>query len=165
MSETSGGGRDSHSGEDQRERSDAPVPDGDAYSRHRRGLDLLGRGSAGAAIQLMPRASEAEPGSHRVLKALGRAQFDADHYVAAADGFRQIVATSPSDDYAHFGLGLAQMRDGNPAVAAEHLALPTAMRPELPHCTGARRSPPATLRVRSVPSPGRLPSDRPGHGR
>jgi Flp pilus assembly protein TadD len=88
-----------------------------------------------------------------VLEALGRAQFDAGRYAAAADSFRQIVEASPSDDYAHFGLGLALARDGNPAAAAEHLALAAAMRPDLPHYTNALRGVRATLRARAAPEP------------
>jgi len=110
MSEAPDGGYDSRSDEDQRAESSPPAPDGDAYSWYRRGLDLLGRGSAAAAAQLLQRAAEAEPGSRSVLEALGRAQFDAGRYAAAADSFRQIVEASPSDDYAHFGLGLALAR-------------------------------------------------------
>ncbi len=159
MSEAPGGGHDSHSDEDQRVGSGTPVPDGDAYSWYRRGLDLLGRGSAAAAAQLLQRAAEAEPDSRSVLEALGRAQFDTGRYAAAADSFRRIVEASPSDDYAHFGLGLALARDGNPAAAAEHLALAAAMRPDLPHYTNALRGVRATLRARSgseppVPPPG-----------
>src|SRR5204863_177898 len=82
-----------------------------------------------------------------------RAQFDAGRYAAAADSFRQIVEASPSDDYAHFGLGLALARDGNPAAAAEHLALAAAMRPDLPHYTDALRGVRATLRARAAPEP------------
>jgi len=110
MSEAPDGGHDSRSDEDQRVESSPPAPDGDAYSWYRRGLDLLGRGSAAAAAQLLQRAAEAEPGSRSVLEALGRAQFDVGRYAAAADSFRQIVEASPSDDYAHFGLGLALAR-------------------------------------------------------
>jgi tetratricopeptide (TPR) repeat protein len=158
MSEAPGGGHDSHPGDDRRVESGSPAPDGDAYSWYRRGLDLLSRGSAAAAAQLLERAAEAEPGSRSVLEALGRAQFDAGRYTAAADSFRQIVEASPSDDYAHFGLGLALARDGNPAAAAEHLALAAAMRPELPHYTDALRGVRATLRAQSdleppAPSP------------
>jgi tetratricopeptide (TPR) repeat protein len=148
MSEAPGGGHDSRFDDDRRVGSGSPDPDGDAYSWYRRGLDLLGRGSAAAAAQLLQRAAEAEPGARSVLEALGRAQFDAGRYAAAADSFRQIVEASPSDDYAHFGLGLALARDGNPAAAAEHLALAAAMRPELPHYTDALRGVRATLRAR-----------------
>ena len=128
----------------------APAPDGaDTYALYQRGLDLLGRGSAAAASQLLERAAAAEPGSRSVLEALGRAQFDAGRYAAAAGSFRQIVDASPSEDYAQFGLGLALARSGDPRAAAEHLALAAAMRPDLRHYTDALRDVRATLRFRS----------------
>lgn len=121
----------------------------DTYALYRRGLDLLGRGSAAAAAQLLERAAAAEPESRSVLEALARAQFDAGRYTASAGRFRQIVEASPSDDYAQFGLGLALARAGDPRAAAEHLALAAAMRPDLRHYTDALRDVRATLRFRS----------------
>jgi predicted Zn-dependent protease len=165
MSEAPSGGRDSRPGgewlagggperpegdPDQRQAQPGAVPDGtDTYALYQRGLDLLGRGSAAAAAQLLARAAAAEPESRSVLEALGRAQFGAGRYDAAAGSFRQIVAASPSDDYAQFGLGLALARAGNPGAAAEHLALAAAMRPDLPHYTDALRDVRSALRSRS----------------
>ncbi len=127
-----------------------PAPDGsDTYALYQRGLDLLGRGSAAAAAQLLERAAAAEPQSRSVLEALARAQFDAGRYPASAGSFRRIVEASPSDDYAQFGLGLALARAGDPRAAAEHLALAAAMRPDLRHYTDALRDVRATLRFRS----------------
>jgi tetratricopeptide (TPR) repeat protein len=120
----------------------------DTYQLYQRGLDLLGRGSAAAAAQLLARAAEAEPHSRSVLEALARAQFDAGQYKAAAGNFRRIVDASPADDYAQFGLGLALARTGDHGAAAEHLALAAAMRPNLRHYTDALRSVRATLRAR-----------------
>ncbi len=127
---------------------DENAPDGDAQTWYRRGLDLLEKGSPAAAAQLLERAAAAEPDSRMVREALARAQFDAGWYVAAADSFRMIVEASPADDYAHFGLGLALARSGSPGAAAEYLALAAAMRPDLPHYTGALRGVRATLRAR-----------------
>ena len=45
--------------------------------------------------------------------------------------FTALIAVSPTDDYAHFGLGLAASRAGELRLAAEHLALAVAMRPDL----------------------------------
>ena len=154
MSEAPHGDHDSRPGEDQRASSSQQAPGGDTYAWYRRGLDLLGRGSPAAAAQLLERAAEAEPGARSVLEALARAQFDAGRYAQAADSFRQIVEASPSDDYAHFGLGLALARCGDPAAAAEHLALAAAMRPELRHYTEALRGVRATLRARTEPGQG-----------
>jgi len=130
----------------------SPAPDGDAQTWYRRGLDLLGNGSPAAAAQLLERAAGAEPQSRMVREALARAQFDAGWYAAAAASFRMIVEASPADDYAHFGLGLALARSGAPGEAAEYLALAAAMRPDLPHYTGALRGVRATLRARGRPS-------------
>lgn len=139
MSEGSADGRDSRRDEEQP----------DTYDLYRRGLDLLGRGSAAAAAQVLERAAEAEPGSRSVLEALARAQFDTRRYSDAAENFRRIVEASPSDDYAQFGLGLALARAGDPAAAAEHLALAAAMRPDLRHYADALRGVRATLRARA----------------
>jgi tetratricopeptide (TPR) repeat protein len=136
--------------------SRAAEPGHDTYDLYRRGLDLLGRGSAAAAAQLLERAAVAEPNSRSVLEALARAQFDARQYAAAAGSFRRIVEASPSDDYAQFGLGLALTRTGDPRAAAEHLALAAAMRPDLRHYTDALRGVRATLRARAdAPAEGR----------
>lgn len=149
MSEAPPGGRDSRPEKDPLSSGELSAPPGDAYTWYRRGLELLGRGSAAAAAHLLERVAEAEPSSRSVLEALGRAQFDTGRYAAAAESFRQIVEASPSDDYAHFGLGLALARGGNPSAAVEHLALAAAMRPELRHYTDALQGVRATLRARS----------------
>jgi tetratricopeptide (TPR) repeat protein len=128
----------------------ADGPPDDTYTLYRRGLDLLGRGSAAAAAQLLERAAAAEPDSRSILEALGRAQFDTKRYEAAVSSFRRIVDASPSDDYAQFGLGLALARTGNHGAAAEHLALAAAMRPDLRHYTEALRSVRATLKSRHL---------------
>lgn len=123
--------------------------DGDTYSLYQRGLQLLERGSAAAAAQLLERAAAAEPQSRSVLEALARAQFDARQYAAAAANFCRIVEASPADDYAQFGLGLALARTGDQRGAAEHLALAAAMRPDVRHYTDALRSVRATLSARN----------------
>jgi len=136
---------------DSRAEESIPGPDlpaDDVHAWYRRGMDMLGRGSPAAAAQLLQRASTAEPASRSVREALARAQFDAGRYAEAADNFRVIVEASPSDDYAHFGLGLALARTGNYAGAAEYLALAAAMRPDAVHYTDALRSVRATLRAR-----------------
>jgi tetratricopeptide (TPR) repeat protein len=173
MSEALHGGYDSRPGEDPQASDGQPArgadqefpridagqqaPGGDSYAWYRRGLDLLSRGSPAAAAELLERAAEAEPGARSVREALARAQFDAGRYAQAADNFRQNVEAIPSDDYAHFGLGLALARCGDPAGAAEHLALAAAMRPELSHYAEALRGVRATLAARTQAAPGASP--------
>jgi Flp pilus assembly protein TadD len=89
---------------------------------------------------ILPRcAADAEPDSRSVLEALGRAQYDAGRYEDAMDTFTALIAKSPTDDYAHFGLGLAASKAGALRVAAEHLALAVAMRPDAGHYARALR--------------------------
>ncbi len=121
---------------------DAPAgsgPEGSVYEWYRRGLDLLSNGDPAAAATLLTRVAEAEPGSRSVLEALARAQYDAGRYVEAVAGFGELAADNPTDDYAHFGLGLAASRAGDLELAAEHLALAVALRPDLPHYARALR--------------------------
>ena len=149
MSEGRSGGQDSRSEEDQASPAAPQPPDGDAYAWYQRGVELLGNHSPAAAAQLLERAAGAEPDSRMVREALARAQFDAGWYDQAARSFRIIVEASPADDYAHFGLGLALARLGDPAHAAEYLALAAAMRPDLPHYSSALREVRATLKARA----------------
>ena len=115
------------------------------------GMELLGKGSPAAAAQVLERAANAEPSSRSVREALARAQFDTGQYAAAAENFRAIVEASPTDDYAHFGLGLSLARAGNHEAAAEYLALAAAMRPDRKHYTDALRQVRATLKFRGFP--------------
>ena len=118
---------------------DPGQPDGGVYEWYQRGLQLLGDRNPEAAATLLERAVAAEPGSRSLLEALARAQYDAGHHRAAMDTFGRLTACNPTDDYAHFGLGLAASRAGELEVAAEHLALAVAMRPDLTHYARALR--------------------------
>jgi Flp pilus assembly protein TadD len=114
-------------------------PEGGVYEWYQRGVQLLADGHPAAAATLLARASDVEPGSRSILEALGRAQYDAGRYAESMAAFTALVAVSPTDDYAHFGLGLAASRAGELPLAAEHLALAVAMRPELGNYARALR--------------------------
>ena len=114
-------------------------PDGDVYEWFQRGVQLLRDGNPAAAATLLAHASAAEPESRSILEALARAQYDAGRYEEAVISFTTLTAVSPTDDYAHFGLGLAASRAGELRLAAEHLALAVAMRPDAGHYARALR--------------------------
>ena len=116
------------------------APAGDVYDWYVRGRELLSRGDAAAAVQVLAHTVAAEPDSRSAREMLARAQFDARQYPAAAANFAQLVERDPSDHYAQFGLGLSSHRAGDLATAVEHLALATAMRPDLGHYARALRS-------------------------
>jgi Flp pilus assembly protein TadD len=115
-------------------------PDGDVYEWYHRGAQLLRDGNPAAAATLLTRAAAAEPDSRSILEALARAQYDAGRYEEAVISFTALTRMSPTDDYAHFGLGLAASKAGELPLAAEHLALAVAMRPEVGHYARALRS-------------------------
>jgi Flp pilus assembly protein TadD len=134
-----------------RGRQDSPSPENnDVHAWYRRGLELLGKGSSAAAAQLLERAAEAEPASGSVREALARAQFNTGRYREAADNFRANAEASPTDDYAHFGLGLSLARAGDHSEAAPYLALAAAMRPDEKPYTDALRQVRATLQARRM---------------
>lgn len=120
--------------------SGAAVPAGEVYDWYVRGRELLSRGDAAAAVQVLGHTVAAEPSSRSAREMLARAQFDSRQYSAAAQNFAVLVERDPSDHYAQFGLGLASHRAGDPAAAVEHLALASAMRPDLHHYARALRS-------------------------
>jgi tetratricopeptide (TPR) repeat protein len=115
------------------------APDGGVYEWYQRGLELLASGDPAAAATLLTRAADAEPGSRSVLEALARAQYDAGRYQEAIGSFGRLIDVNPTDDYAQFGLGLAASRAGELGMAAEHLALAVAMRPDVGHYARALR--------------------------
>ncbi len=119
--------------------SEQASPGGGVYEWFHRGLELLRAGHPAAAATLLARASEAEPYSRSILEALARAQFDAGRYAEAMAAFTALIGRNPTDDYAQFGLGLAASRAGDLRLAAEHLALAVAMRPDLVHYARALR--------------------------
>ena len=118
---------------------DPAPPEGGVYEWYQRGVQLLADGHPAAAATLLARAADVEPGSRSILEALGRAQYDAGRYPEAMAAFTALVAVSPTDDYAHFGLGLAASRAGELPLAAEHLALAVALRPDRGHYARALR--------------------------
>ena len=114
-------------------------PQGEVYDWYVRGLDLLEGGNPAAAVTLLTHAANSEPESRSVREALARAQFDSGLYDEAVQSFSWIISINPADDYAQFGLGLAASRAGELRLAAEHLALAVAMRPDLGHYARALR--------------------------
>lgn len=114
-------------------------PEGGVYEWYRRGVQLLGERNPAAAATLLARAAAAEPGSRSILEALARAQYDGGQYTDAMNTFTGLIGVNPTDDYAHFGLGLAASQAGELRLAAEHLALAVAMRPDQGHYARALR--------------------------
>lgn len=124
-------------------------PAGEVYDWFVRGRTLLEGGNPEAAAELLTHAREREPESASVLEALARALFDARRYPEAEHRFTELVAASPDDDYARFGLGLTRMRLGDLAGAVQQLSMAAIMRPARADYQQALREARATVRARA----------------
>jgi Flp pilus assembly protein TadD len=102
----------------------------DAYGLLIRGRDLLGRGLNHQAAMVLERASRLEPEKTSIREDLARALYLSGQKQRAGEEFARVVELDPSNDYAHFGLGLCQAAAGNTKRALGHLKIAVAMRPE-----------------------------------
>jgi len=103
----------------------------DTYELFQRGSELLAAGHAHQAVISLEQARDAAPGHGSVREALGRAYYGAGRTSAAEAEFAEALEIDPSNDYAHFGLGLCLAKGGQRTRALGHLRLAVAMRPEV----------------------------------
>jgi Flp pilus assembly protein TadD len=75
------------------------------------------------------RAKLMEPEKTSIREALGRALYMSGRHDRARREFTKVVQMDPSNDFAHFALGLACTRTGQEGRAIGHLKLALAMRP------------------------------------
>jgi len=102
---------------------------GDAYDLFRRGASFLASGHPGQAALLLARAERLEPGKNSIREALGRAYYALGDFERARAKFAAIVADVPTNDYAHFALGMSLVRLGRAQEARGHLKLAQALSP------------------------------------
>lgn len=124
------------------------APAGSVYEWFQRAQGLLASGNADAALQLLYRVRD-EDSSTSVLEALARALFDARRYVEAESIFRELCERVPSDDFAHYGLGVSLWRLQEFTMARDELAMAFVMRPEMAEYGKALGQVRATLRARA----------------
>jgi len=103
----------------------------DPYELFRRGTELLAGDHAHQAATVLERAHRLLPGKGSVSEALGRAYYACGRPADARAQFAEALEIDPTNDYAHFGLALCLARVGEPTLAAGHLRLALAMRPDV----------------------------------
>ena len=101
-----------------------------AYDAFQEGNRLLASQNPHAAVVALERARDLEPDQGSVRETLGRAYFRTARFPAAGAEFARAVELDPVNDYAHFGLGLSLLRQGDRLGARRHLKLAVAMRPD-----------------------------------
>jgi Flp pilus assembly protein TadD len=104
--------------------------DGDAYSAFQEGSRLLSDGNVHAAVVALERARRLEPEKGSVRETLARAYYRSSRFEQAEREFRAALDLEPVNDYAHYGVGLCRLRQGDPIGARAHLRLAIVMRPE-----------------------------------
>jgi len=104
-----------------------------AYEAFQEGNRLLVSENPHAAVVVLERARDLEPDKSSVRETLARAYFRTGRFSAAAAEFARTVEIDPVNDYAHFGLGLCLLRQGDRLGARRHLKLALAMRPDQEH--------------------------------
>lgn len=101
-----------------------------AYGLLKRGRQLLEEGHPHQAVIVLERASRQEPHKTSIREALARALYNSGQTRRAGEEFARVVEQDPSNDYAHFGLGLCHARLGERQRALGHLKMAVAMRPD-----------------------------------
>jgi tetratricopeptide (TPR) repeat protein len=101
-----------------------------AYEAFQEGSRLLASENWHAAVIALERARDLEPDKGSVRETLARAYYRTGRIPAARDEFARSVEIDPVNDYAHFGLGLCLLRQGDRLGARRHLKLAVAMRPD-----------------------------------
>ena len=119
-----------------------------AYEAFQEGTRLLESENPHAAVVALERARDLEPDKASVRETLARAYFRTGRFPAAGAEFARTVEIDPVNDYAHFGLGLCLLRQGDRLGARRHLSSRWRCAPTRP-TTGARS------RARSTSEPER----------
>lgn len=86
-------------------------------------------GNPAQAAVVLERARRKAPGKGSILEPLGRSYFSLGKYPAAAGCFKEALEVDPTNDYAHFCLGLCYLKLKEKKVAAGHFKLAWVLKP------------------------------------
>jgi Flp pilus assembly protein TadD len=101
----------------------------ETYDLFQLGRTHLRNGMAAQATVPLEKAKRAEPTSKSIREALGIAYFRIGRWKEAEAEFRVLVDLAPTDDWAHYALGRALVKQGRRRDAAPHIKLARALRP------------------------------------
>ena len=107
-------------------------PDGKetAYALLKRGTYLLDSGNPAQAAVVLQRAMAGEPGKGSILETLGRAEYSCGRYQAASGCFENALEVDPTNDYAHYCLGLCCLKTKRRRKAGGHFKLAWQLSPK-----------------------------------
>lgn len=81
-----------------------------AYELLQKGRELLEEDKPAQAALVLERALERVPSKGSILEVLGRAYYLSGRYGEAMDKFEEAVEVDPTNDYAHYCLGLCYLK-------------------------------------------------------
>ena len=105
----------------------------ETYDLYRQGQEHLARGRAAQATVALEKAKRREPDKASIREALGIAYLRIQRYAEAEVEFRAMLELSPTDHYAHYGLGRALEKQGRRREANGHFKLASSLRPQSRH--------------------------------
>lgn len=101
----------------------------ETYELFQEGRRHLRAGRAAEATGPLERAREREPHSRSIREALGIAYFRERRWKEAEAEFRVLVELSPADEFAHYALARALVKQGRREEATPHSKLAHSLRP------------------------------------
>ena len=101
----------------------------ETYDLFQEGRRHLRAGRAAAATPPLEAARDREPQSRSIREALGIAYFRESRWADAEAEFRALVELSPADEFAHYALARALVKQGRRREATPHSKLAHSLRP------------------------------------
>jgi Flp pilus assembly protein TadD len=105
----------------------------ETYDLYQQGRAHLRKGRAAQATVALEKAKRREPEKASIREALGIAYLRIQRYAEAEEEFRKMLELSPTDHYAHYGLGRALEKQGRETEANGHFKLASSLRPQSEH--------------------------------
>jgi tetratricopeptide (TPR) repeat protein len=100
-----------------------------AHNLLKQGLELLDEGEPAQAAMVLERARLIEPSKGSILEALGRAYYSYGRFDDATACFEEALEVDPTNDYAHYCLGLCYLKLRRKSEAAGHFKMAWSLHP------------------------------------
>jgi len=101
-----------------------------AYKLFEEGKSLLKKQNFLKAIMALEQAKKIEPNKGSIREALAIAYYNHGFYQSAQKNFQKALDIDITNDYAHYGLGLCLVKEGELKKALGHFKMALAMKPD-----------------------------------
>lgn len=99
------------------------------YALLNTGRELLEEGKFRRAVRVLERARKSEPRKGSILEPLGRAYYLGRDYRKAYRCFKQALEIDPTNDYAHYCMGLCCLKLDRHEKAGGHFKMAWSLKP------------------------------------